>query len=106
MVTNLIDKVVWSTTKYLFKASHGIELRGTIIVYYTFLNPIKHIHVLVDTLIDQYDECLYFQIKMDVREIVDRKGQKFSWGEADGYGWFIEMSKTRLNVHFGIIWIK
>ena len=49
MVTNLIDKVVWSSTKYLFKASHGIELRGTIIVYYTFLNPIKHIHVLVDT---------------------------------------------------------
>ena len=35
MITNLIDKVVWSSTKDLLKikASHGIELRGTIIVY-------------------------------------------------------------------------
>ena len=39
-------------------------------------------------------ECLYFQIKMDLREIVDRKGRKFSWDEADGYGWFIEISKN------------
>lgn len=31
---------------------------------------------------------------MDLREIVDRKGRKFSWDEADGYGWFIEMSKN------------
>ena len=31
---------------------------------------------------------------MDVRQIVDRKGQRFSWDEADGYGWFIEMSKN------------
>ena len=48
MVTNLIDKVVWSSTKYLVKKL-PMGLRGTIIVYYTFLNPIKHIHVLVDT---------------------------------------------------------
>ena len=31
---------------------------------------------------------------MDVKKIVDRKGRKFSWDEADGIGWFIEMSKN------------
>ena len=31
---------------------------------------------------------------MDIREIIDRKGRKFSLDEADGYGWFIEMSKN------------
>ena len=34
---------------------------------------------------------------MDIKEIVDRKGRQFSWDEADGYGWFIEMSKNSFN---------
>lgn len=29
---------------------------------------------------------------MDVKEIVDRKGRTFQWDDADGYGWFVELS--------------
>ena len=33
---------------------------------------------------------------MDFKEFVDRKGRKFAWDEADGYGWFSEMTKNLL----------
>ena len=31
---------------------------------------------------------------MNGKEIVDRKGRKFTWDEADGYGWFVEMPEN------------
>ena len=38
--------------------------------------------------------CPSSRLRMNIKEIVDRKGRTFHWDEADGYGWFVEMSKA------------